>query len=97
MLSNLVANYEADEGKYKQRIYFRESNCWRSIIKDKVDHDLFLLTEQTESIYRKVAYFLNNEQSYKERSKVYREGFLLYGIPGCGKLILYNNWQMILI
>jgi hypothetical protein len=85
MLSNLVANYEADEGKYKQYIYFRESNHWRGITKDKIDHDLFLLTKQTESIYRKVAYFLNNEQSYRERSKVYREGFLLYGIPGCGK------------
>lgn len=85
MLSDLVAKYEEDEGKYKQRIYFREGNSWRGIIKDKIDHDLFLPTKQTESIYKKVAYFLNNEQSYKERSKVYREGFLLYGIPGCGK------------
>lgn len=85
LLSNLVAKYEQDEDKYKQRIYYREGNHWDGIIKDKLDNSLFLPTKHTEAIYKKVAYFLNNKQSYKERSKVYREGFLLYGIPGCGK------------
>ena len=60
MLSDLVAKYEEDEGKYKQRIYFREGNSWRGIIKDKIDHDLFFPTNQTESIYKIVAYFLYN-------------------------------------
>lgn len=85
LLSNLVAEYEEDEGKYKQRICFREGCNWNCIIKDKIDNSLFLPTRHMESIYKKVAYFLNNKQSYIERSKVYREGFLLYGIPGCGK------------
>lgn len=85
MLSNLVAEYEKDESKYKQRINIRDGQSWLTVIKDKTDNNIFLPTKETESIYKKVAHFLNNKQSYKERSKVYREGFLLYGIPGCGK------------
>lgn len=85
MLSNLVAEYEKDTNENKQRINIREGQGWTTVIKDKTDNNIFLPTEETESIYKKVAHFLNNKQSYKERSKVYREGFLLYGIPGCGK------------
>lgn len=68
-----------------RRINIRDGQSWLTVIKDKTDNNIFLPTEETESIYKKVAHFLNNKQSYKERSKVYREGFLLYGIPGCGK------------
>lgn len=85
MLSNLVAEYEKDVNENKQRINIREGQGWTTVIKDKTDNNIFLPTKETESIYKKVAHFLNNKQSYKERSKVYREGFLLYGIPGCGK------------
>lgn len=85
MLSNLVAEYEKEEEECKQRINIRDGQSWLTVIKDKTDNNIFLPTEETESIYKKVAYFLNNKQSYKERSKVYREGFLLYGMPGCGK------------
>lgn len=85
MLSDLVAEYEKEEEECKQRINIRDGQSWLTVIKDKTDNNIFLPTEETESIYKKVAHFLNNKQSYKERSKVYREGFLLYGIPGCGK------------
>lgn len=49
----------------------------------------FKNTIVTESVYKNfyedVKYFINNENFYVEKGIPYKRGYMLYGLPGCGK------------
>lgn len=66
------------------KIYQWIDNCWDCLVKKKVDIPLYLNNDK-HSVCKKISTFLNNEELYIQRNIPYKEGFIFYGIPGCGK------------
>merc|ERR1711964_51303 len=46
---------------------------------------VILANNQYEDLMNDVKEFLNAEEWYRERGIPWRRGYLLYGVPGCGK------------
>lgn len=75
--------YSLSEGE-EIRIYQWLQDKWDCISKKKIDTDICLNNSKAE-VFEKVAFFLSNENFYRDRYLPYREGFIFHGYPGCGK------------
>ena len=66
-------------------IYFDKDDFLLESCADKDPFDDYYLSKGSEQIVRETSKWLEHEKWFKERNILWKRGYCLYGLPGCGK------------
>ena len=80
-----------DKAKKQTTIYASDSTAWNRLASRPARklQSIVLPENQAEDIAADCQEFLQSEEWYFDRGIPYRRGYLLYGLPGCGKVLFY--------